>query len=267
MTKSQRYKHEMLVRVRDYGVAHRAHFPESSPGGLLFARVAKAVDAVDDHVRSRGLAGAMTRRVKATTRAAVRRYMKTLAKAARRISRTERDPSPFQMPRRGLLQVQVGAAQAFLVEAERRQAQFIALGLPPTFIDDYRALVNELTQAFHARLNSKTARATAAAGIVAALRQGLDVVRDLEVVVEIATSQNPVLATAWRVARTIEGQRTSTVARMRVPALPLEASSPDQPAAASVVTTDAASPPVAAEAPSDNTTTAAVPVLLLEKAS
>lgn len=207
MTKSERYKQEMFVRVRDFGAANRALFPESSAGGEMFARVATAVAAVDEHLKNRALGSAIARGVKATTRAVVHRYMKTIAKSARRISRPERDPSPFKLPRRNLLQVQVAAAQAFLVEAERRQARFVAIGLPPTFISDYRVLVDELTQAFHGRLNSKTIRATAQAGIATAIRQGLEVVRDLEVLVEIATRQDPVLAAAWRSARTIEGQK------------------------------------------------------------
>lgn len=245
MTKSERYKQEMLVRVSDYGAANRELFPESSAGGEMFARVATAVAAVDEHLKNLALGSAIARGVKATTRAAVYRYMKTIAKAARRISRPERDPSPFKLPRRNLLQVQVGAAQAFLVEAERRQAQFVAIGLPPTFISDYRVLVDELTRAFHRRLSSKTVRATARAGIATAIGQGLEVVRDLEVLVEIATRQDPILATAWRVARTIEGQK----------ARPKNAEP------------EAASPSAAPELTSVNNTLVEAPALVLEKAS
>jgi hypothetical protein len=213
MTKSERYKQEMLVRARDFGTAHPELFPASSPGGDMFARVAAAVAAVEEHLKTLAMGGASTRGVKATTREAVHRYMKTLAKAARRIARPERDPGPFKLPRRNLLHLQVAAAQAFLVEAERRQPQFIAMGLPPTFISDYRVLVDELTQASYGRLNSKTIRAKAHAGIASAIQQGLEIVRDLDVLVDIATDQDPVLASAWRAARRIEGQKASTPAR------------------------------------------------------
>ena len=242
MTKSERYKQEMLVRARDFGAAHPELFPESSPGGDMFARVAAAVAAVEEHLKSLAMGGASNRGVKATTREAVHRYMKTLAKAARRIARPERDPGPFKLPRRNLLHLQVAAAQAFLVEAERRQPQFIAMGLPPTFISDYRALVDELTQASYGRLNSKTIRAKAHAGITSAIQQGLEIVRDLDVLVDIATRQDPVLASAWRVARTIEGQRAGASARAKIPAVTIEPSAPAQPVAEPAPVPEAAVP-------------------------
>jgi hypothetical protein len=267
MTKSERYKQEMLVRVRDFGAAHGALFPESSPGGERFAQVATAVAAVEQHLKALALGSASARGVKASTRAAVLQYMKTLAKAARRISRTEREPNPFKLPRRNLLQVQVGTAQAFLVEAERRQAAFVAIGLPPTFISDYRVLVDELTQAFYGRLNSKTLRATAQAGVRAAIRQGLEVVRDLEVLVEIATRQDPVLATAWRVARTIEGQGASASARAKNAAVTIEPSPPAPPVAEPAPFPDVAAPAAAPGASAADDTIVEAPALALEKAS
>lgn len=226
MTKSDRYKQEALVRMRDFGAANGSLFPASSPGGEMFAKVAMAVAAIEEHLKSLALGSASARGVKASTRAAVYTYMKTLAKAARRIWRKERDANPFKMPRRNLLQVQVGTAQAFLVEAERRQDRFVGIGLPSTFISDYRVLVDELTQAFYGRLNSKTIRATAQAGIKTAIRQGLEVVRDLDVLVDIATRQDPVLASAWRVARTIEGQGASASVRAKNAAVTIEPSAP-----------------------------------------
>jgi len=219
MTKGQRYKHEMLVRVRDFGAAHRELFPESSPGGDKFAQVSAAVAAIDRHLKNRVLGKAGARGVKALTRKAVFSYMKTTAKAARRITRTGRDVNPFLLPRRRTLKVEVATARAFLEEAEQRQLQFIGIGMPPTFISDFRALVNELEQAVDTRLNSKTMRSHAQAGIAASVRRGLEIVRDLEVIVEVATSQDDILAATWRTARRIEGLNPSSSAAVNtVPA-------------------------------------------------
>ena len=52
MTKEQRFKYQMFVRVRDFGVVHAALFPEASKGGQAFARVSKAVAEVIKPVRS-----------------------------------------------------------------------------------------------------------------------------------------------------------------------------------------------------------------------
>jgi hypothetical protein len=240
MNRNQRYKHEMLVRVRDFGVAHSELFPESSPGGDKFAQVTAAVAAIDEHLKNRALGKAGARGVKPFTRATVFSYLKTLAKAARRITRTERDVNPFLLPRRRTLKVEVATARAFLEEAEKRQAQFVGIGLPPTFISDFRALVNELEQAVDTRLNSKTMRGHAQAGIAAAVRQGLEIVRDLDVIVEIAMRQNEVLAATWRTARRIEGLNPSSSAAVKaVPATVV--ASPVQSSADPPVPGDAAS--------------------------
>ena len=48
MTRDQRFKHEMFVRVSDFGTANRAAFPESSTGGNMFAQVSTAVAEIED---------------------------------------------------------------------------------------------------------------------------------------------------------------------------------------------------------------------------
>ena len=86
MTRQQRFKYEMFVRVRDFGAAHAALFPESSKGGQAFARVSSAVAEIDEHMKNHVLGRAEARRVKAATRGAVYEYMKTIAMAARRVT-------------------------------------------------------------------------------------------------------------------------------------------------------------------------------------
>ena len=70
MPKHQRFKYEMFVRVRDYGITHTELFPESSTGGQTFAKVTATVAAIDEHLKNRVLATAEARKVKAATRAA-----------------------------------------------------------------------------------------------------------------------------------------------------------------------------------------------------
>jgi hypothetical protein len=165
MTRGQRFKYEMFVRVRDYGTAHRELFPESSTGGQRFAQVTAAVAAIDDHLENRIVGRAEARRVKRTTRAAVFDYMKTLALAGRRVTRQESGPGLFRLPRRRSLKVDLSTAGVFIKEAEKRQEQFIQLGLPPTFLSDFQALVDGLQRAVDVRLSSKTVRGLAQAGI------------------------------------------------------------------------------------------------------
>ncbi|MCC6991515.1 MAG: hypothetical protein IT181_21120, partial [Acidobacteria bacterium] len=63
---------------------------------MTFAQVTAAVAALDDHLKNRVVARAEARKVKAATRAAVFDYMKTVALAARRVTRPESGVSPFR---------------------------------------------------------------------------------------------------------------------------------------------------------------------------
>ncbi|MEP6918793.1 MAG: hypothetical protein ABJC89_24350 [Acidobacteriota bacterium] len=208
MTKQQRFRYEMLVRVRDYGLAHNEVFPEASPGGRAFARVAAAVAAADEHMKDQVLGKGEAGRVKAATRAAVFDSMKTIALAGRRVTGPETGRNPFKVPTRRGLKVEIATARAFIEEAETRRGAFVRLGLPSTFIDDFRAQVDALQRAVDVRVSSKTVRRQAGAGVKTALAEGLEAVRDLEVTVVVETRTDPTRFAAWQSARHIEGQST-----------------------------------------------------------
>ena len=112
MTRLQRFKYEMFVRVRDYGTAHAALFPESSAGGQTFARVAAAVAALDDHLSNRIVASAESRKVKAATRAAVSESIRTLALVARRATRPDPEATRFRIPRGRSVKIDIQTARA-----------------------------------------------------------------------------------------------------------------------------------------------------------
>ena len=90
--------------------------------------------------------------------------------------------------------------------------------------------MDQLQQATDVRLSSKTTRRKAQAGIVDALAEGLDAVRDLDVIVAIATrEQHPSTFAAWTAARRIEGQSTGA-AKAPAPAPEVSATVPAAPA-------------------------------------
>lgn len=209
MTRPERFRYEMFVRVRDFGMAQKALFPESTRGAVMFARVAAAVAEVEEHLKSHVVGAGNARRVKASTRAAVFNYMKTMALAARRVTQPEPGQHPFRLPRRRDLARELSTARAFIQAAEARQAEFVQFGLPPTFISDFRTLVDDLQRAVDSRLSSKTVRRQARAGVTTALARGFDAIRDLDAIVAIATLQDPATFAAWGAARRIEGQGAS----------------------------------------------------------
>ncbi|MFN7976488.1 MAG: hypothetical protein U0P30_00035 [Vicinamibacterales bacterium] len=57
----------MFVRVRDFGVANAALFPEASKRGRRSARALAAVAALDEQQQAHLLGLAEARRIKATT--------------------------------------------------------------------------------------------------------------------------------------------------------------------------------------------------------
>lgn len=208
MTRQQRFKYEMFVRVRDFGAAHTALFPEASKGRQAVARVLAAVAELDEQQEAHLLGLAEARRIKTATRDAVFDYMKTIAAAARRITQQDPAASPFVLPRKRRLGAELTSARLFMAAASARPKDFEEFGLPATFITDFKTLVDQLQQAADVRLNSRTVRRRAQAGIVTALANGLEAARDLDVIVSIATRQHdPTTFAAWTAARRIEGQR------------------------------------------------------------
>ncbi|MEZ5292450.1 MAG: hypothetical protein R2745_15320 [Vicinamibacterales bacterium] len=186
MTRQQRFKYEMFVRVRDFGAAHATLFPEATKGGQAFARVVAAVAAIDKHAKNHVIGRAEARRIKTETREAVFESLKTIAAAARRVTRVEPSVSPFVLPPHRSLGAELATARAFMEAAATRQSEFEQFGLPSTFISDFRTAVDRLQQAADVRLSSKTVRRKAQAGIATTLAEGLDAARDLDVIVDVA---------------------------------------------------------------------------------
>ena len=53
------------------------------------------------------------------------------------MARTRRNQTPFIVPRHRRLKVEVATARAFLEGAGKRQAEFVSMGLPETFVSDF----------------------------------------------------------------------------------------------------------------------------------
>jgi hypothetical protein len=241
MNRKQRYRYEMFVRVRDFGAAHPELFPESSKGGRLFGQVAAAVAAVEDHLTRRDRARVEARRVKATTRAAVTRYMVAIARTARRVTVGEPGLNPFRLAGSHSVAAVLAKARLFIEEARPRETAFVELGLAPTFISDFTALVDQLDEAVAVRLNGRGWRLKAQTGIENALRSGADAIANLDVLVPNALHDDPVREGHWRGARRIEGQGPAV--RVVKPPVMAPADVPPAPTTADPPAAAPASPP------------------------
>lgn len=218
MTRSQKQQYQMLVRLRDFGATHRELFPESSPAGQVFAAIAAAVAAIDQYLARRVRARAEGQRVNPGTRDAVLTSLKAIAGTARRISFAVPDINPFQLPRRRSFSTMIATGRAFIVEADKRQAEFVKLGMPATFVADFTSAVDALEQAVTLQINSRTLRLDAQAHLEHALDDGLHLVGDLDTILGNSLRPNPALLATYRGARRIGGTQPPAAQAPSVPA-------------------------------------------------
>lgn len=220
MTKGQRQKYEVLVRVRNFGTANRDVFPESTAGGQTFVEVAGAVAAIEEFLTRRTQARAEARKVKATTRAAVTRYMKAIAATGRRAADSEWGRHAFRMPTRKSAPVVLSTARLFMEQAERRREKFVALGMAPTFLTDFAALVDDLDKAINLQRDSTGARRNAQRGMEAALAGAWTRLRDLDVIVPNTLVNDPARLAQWEGARRLAGLGSSSSMKTAVTTTP-----------------------------------------------
>ena len=205
MIKTQRLRYEMFVRVRNFGTSNREVFPEASVAGQRFGQVAAVVANITAQLVRRADARAETRKVKDTTRVAVLNHLRAIASTGRRAAGGETVPHPFRMPSRRSTTAVITTARLFMEEADARKEQFVALGMPATFLADFQKAVEDLERAVEVQQDSRAARKKAQAAIETDLARGYNVIRDLDVTVANALRDDPVRLGQWQGARRVEG--------------------------------------------------------------
>lgn len=210
MTRHERVRYEMLLRIRDFGAAHREQFPESSSGSQAFATVAEAVADVEAHATAKLVKVREGQRDRAARRSIMLSRMRTIARTSRGIRTASGAILTLQMPRRRSDVAVITAARAFLREAEAHHDRLVVLGLPTTCLAELR----EATEAFAASMAERRAGrsgvAGAQAGITAAIARGTDAAHTLDIVVLNTLGHDPVAFATWqRDRRVVEGKGRS----------------------------------------------------------
>jgi hypothetical protein len=145
-------QYEMLVRVRTFGTTYGHLFPASSVAGETFA----AVDAHQGARRAR--AGAPRSRCLGTC-TAKRHGAPELLDRLQAIAQTARvlrqgDPGlvqQFEVPAPATDQTLLATGRKFARDAEAFSSQFVAHGMPGTFVADLNGLVNDFETALRDR--------------------------------------------------------------------------------------------------------------------
>lgn len=235
MTRTDRIRYEMLLRVRDFGNTHKELFPEPLSGHQAFATVARVIDEIDAHVTARAIAAGETRKDQAARRQVILARMQSIARTSRRVTQASGALMRLRMPRKQADTALVADARLFLTRAEACHDQFVSLGLPASCLTDLRAALDAFEAAMTDRRLGRAGVASAQAAIEASLTEGSNAARTLDVVVANTVNDDPALLAAWERDRRLVTGRSKHDA----PEPPAPATTP-----ASTATPPDAAPPV-----------------------
>jgi hypothetical protein len=239
----ERRKYEMFVRVSSFGTSLGDVLPEGSAGARKFAKLAEVVASIEGEFVRLAQARVDARKLHRGAWDSARRAMRAFAATGRRAAQGETTPHAFRMPRRKAAVSVLIAARELRTEAERRRDLFVELGMPPTFLADYDAVVGELADAVTRQQDSRGGRRRAGGALGEAFREGTAIVADLDVTVPNALGPDRVRLAAWAGARRIDRARSPRGGAEAAPALALA------PVAVHEVKVIDAQPPVASAPP------------------
>ena len=195
----------MLARVRRFGVDYAHVVPAASVAVRLFAIVNGAVDAVNvDSVAKVG-ADHSTRAQTVAKKAAghaLRDAMLALCRTARAM--TPDAPgvdTKMRTPRSRVDRELIAAAHSMVQQAEPYADQFVAHGLPSTFLADLSGAASAFEAAILQRDAARGKRASAVASAADAIANGFAAAKRLDAVMKNLLAGDPGLLGAWKTAR------------------------------------------------------------------
>ena len=212
MTKTERVRYEMLLRVRDFGRAHRELFPESSTGAEALAKVAQAAAKIGADATTKQVTATRGREAMAVTRALVVERMKTIARTARGVQKTPGAAGqPLRMPGKRSGVSLTTSARTFLREAEAREEELTRLGLPDTCLAELREAADALEKALGERRSGRLGHAEAQASLKGAMALSAGALRTLDIVVANALENDAALFEVWKGLRRVAKGQSKTV--------------------------------------------------------
>ena len=199
---------EMLIRVRDFGLAHADLFPPATYAGQLFATIAAAVTRLEGHAATQASKAGAAREgtsSKAVARANLLKALEVINATARAIAlKIPGLENKFRFPHSESDQALLAAARAFAEDAVPLKAEFVKRNLPETFIEDLQADIEAFAEAISARNVSAGSRVKATAAIDATLDEAMLAARELDPIVKNTIGDDKALLAEWRSARHVE---------------------------------------------------------------
>ena len=205
MTKRQYRQYEMLVRVRNFGDAQKAHFAEGSEGARAFEAITTAVAEIKAFGNAKLTARRVSKKEKLAAKRALASRIWAIARSARIMAKSVPGAdAKFPLPTRQSDVAVLQTGHLFLTEAEPVKDDFIRYGLRPTFMEELQQAVARFEETIAGRAAGKAEAVVAQKGIRSTLRQAVDTVMSLDVLVANALGDDDDVMNAWKTDRHVE---------------------------------------------------------------
>ncbi len=200
MNDSERRRYEMLVRVNQFGVDNAGDFP-SGVGAAQFAAYKTVVNETESKsaLQAGGFAEAAQQfEVKDTCRENLRDEMSDISRTAKSMEyEFDGIADKFRFQRNMNDATMLATARAFITEAGPYSADFIAYGLPATFLADLTTAADAFEASFSNTAAATAEHVAATADTSAKIREGMIAKRILDGVVQNKYNNDPGKLAAW----------------------------------------------------------------------
>lgn len=201
MNDNERRRHQMFVRVRDFGQAHANDFAAGSFALQLFTNIGTVVTTLDGHAASE-VSGRGDARQGTQSRSQARAALRDDLEAINRTAKAMAEDVPgiddkFRVPRGNNDLEMLNAARAFKADAEPLKAQFVAHELPANFLEDLQADIDAMEAAISDQSSGVGDAVAAGAAIDDTVSSGVDIVRKLDAIVRNKYANNPAALAEW----------------------------------------------------------------------
>jgi hypothetical protein len=198
-------RYEMLVRVKEFGVAHAEMFPTTSLGGSTFAVVATAVDALKTHLGAQA-SGRGAARERTASKVAARQFLRDMVEAISRTARAIGVDTPavddrFKLPRSQNDQRLIATARGFALDADPLADKFVSHNMPATFLTDLDNAIGAFEKIIVEHATTKENNAAAKQAIETALEAANAAVVRLDAIVTNRLGNDREALVMWRSAR------------------------------------------------------------------
>jgi hypothetical protein len=202
MNRKRIQEYRMLTRVVDFGAKHVGLFPKRTVAGDLLAQITAAVTKLPEYATWQ-VSGHESIRTSSRKRTAAREAVRTQVEAIGQTARALKMQG-FSIPTDPKEEDLINSARSFAQAAEPLKEEFIQHGLPPEFVENLNAAVQDLEESLLKRAASQAARSGAIREFNKLLDEALNLLDRFEALVDNTMADNPSVMAAWHVARHVE---------------------------------------------------------------